>query len=446
MNTPRRTPWYQTLHGQIGVAMVAAVVLGWWGRTAGWAGDGSNVYAGLEIVGELFMRLLRMIIVPLVAASLVTGVSSIDVKRLGAMGGRTLAFYLSTTSLAVLVGLALVLLIAPGAGFPTPVCGADADCARNYACVEGGCVPTLEPTPLRDVLLGVIPINPFASLAATYDLLGVITFFLFLGIGIAVVGERAQPLRKLFDGLNEVMLWITERIMSLAPLGIFALLMRVVVDTGPEILGDLAAYAGTVTLGLLVHGGITLPLILLLVARVKPWRVLRAFSPALMTAMSTASSAATLPLTLECAERRAGVDREVGAFVLPLGATVNMDGTALYEAVAALFIAQAFGIDLSLGQQVTIFLTATLAAIGAAGVPSAGLVTMIIVLEAAGLPLEGIGMLVAVDRVLDMLRTTVNVWGDACGTVVIGAIEGRLDRDVLNGDGAAVASTPPDPA
>jgi Na+/H+-dicarboxylate symporter len=409
----KRSPWL-ALHWQIFYGILVALAAAALARQVGVAEDGV-VLQVTSFIGDLFLKLLKFIIVPLVVSTVIMGVSSIDVKNLGRLGAKTLAFYLGTTSLAVVVGLLAVNVVRPGDGVAT---------ATDY-------VPPLEPSPLREVFLDIVPENPFAAMSASFDLLSVIFFAIVMGIGIAIVGTPAKPLREVFGALEAVMMRITDAVMRLAPVGIAALLFDLVVITGLDVVGDLAAYMATVAGALLFHGAITLPLMVWVLARISPLQLIRALSPALLTAFSTASSASTLPLTMESTERRAGVDGEVASFVLPLGATVNMDGTALYEAVAAIFIAQAFGIDLTMGEQVIIFLTATLAAIGAAGVPSAGLVTMIIVLEAVGLPVAGIGLLVAVDRILDMMRTTVNVWGDACGAAVIAASEGKLDRAVL---------------
>jgi Na+/H+-dicarboxylate symporter len=233
------------------------------------------------------------------------------------------------------------------------------------------------------------------------------------------VGDNAKPFRSFFVAAERVVLRITEWILLLTPVGVGALLYTAIVGLPPGELARLPLYVGTVIGALGTHALVTLPLLLWLVGRRNPFKAFGAMFPALATAFSTASSSATLPKTMECAEQRAGVSPRVTGFVLPLGATVNMDGTALYEAVAAIFVAQAYGLDLSLGSQVLVFLTATLAAIGAAGVPSAGLVTMVIVFETVGLPVEGIGIILAVDRILDMLRTTVNVWGDSCGSMIL---------------------------
>jgi proton glutamate symport protein len=237
--------------------------------------------------------------------------------------------------------------------------------------------------------------------------------------------ERARPLLDFFQSLNDAMMKMADWIIKLTPVGVFALLAAVVAQTGPSIFANLGKYMVTVLLGLAVHAAITLPLLLKFVGRVNPAHYVPQLAPALTTAFSTSSSSATLPVTIDCVEDRAGVSPRVSSFVLPIGATINMDGTALYESIAAVFIAQVYGIDLTIGQQVLVFLTATLAAIGAAGIPSAGLVTMAIVLNAVGLPLEGIGMILAVDRILDMCRTTVNVWGDAVGCAVVARLEGE---------------------
>jgi Na+/H+-dicarboxylate symporter len=260
---------------------------------------------------------------------------------------------------------------------------------------------------------------------ANMEILPVIVFSLFFGAVLTTLGQRGRPLIDFFDGLNEVMMKMADLVIKLTPIGVFALIGQVVAETGISIFANLGKYMMTVLLGLMVHACVTLPLLLRLFGRFSPKKFLGHVSPALTTAFSTASSSATLPLTLDCVTRRAGIPPRIGSFVLPLGATINMDGTALYESVAAVFIAQVYGIELAFYQQVLIFLTATLAAIGAAGIPSAGLVTMAIVLKAVGLPLEGIGMILAVDRILDMCRTTVNVWGDTVGCSVIARWQGE---------------------
>jgi len=269
----------------------------------------------------------------------------------------------------------------------------------------------------------MIPANPIEAMA-NMNILPLIVFALFLGAVLTTLGSRGRPLIEFFDSLNDAMMKMADIVIMLTPVGVFALIAKVVADTGFSIFANLGKYMFTVLLGLTVHAFVTLPVILRFIGGANPRRYVGKISPALTTAFSTSSSSATLPVTLDCVEEGAGISSRVSSFVLPLGATINMDGTALYESVAAVFIAQVYGIDLTFPQQTMVFLTATLAAIGAAGIPSAGLVTMAIVLKAVGLPLEGIGMILAVDRILDMCRTTVNVWGDAVGCAVISRLQG----------------------
>lgn len=408
------SPWYTAMHWQVAIAFAMALLLGVLWRAMG-MGEEHAILGGVGFVADLFLRLLRMIIVPLVFATIVTAVANLPLRHLGRMGGRALGFYALTTTLAIGMGLLLVNLIRPGDGV-------DVGVSR----------PRLpEPSPLSEVLLGIVPENPLASMAETFDLLGVIFFAILLGAALSAIGKEGAPVHRFFEALSKVMLRMTGWILRTAPIGIFALVFGVVVETGPAVFISMLRYVLTVAGALTLHATVTLPVLLWLFTGIAAWRLARLMAPALVTAFSTASSAAALPLAMENMEQRAGADKRASGFVLPLGSTVNMDGTALYEAVAALFIAQAFGIDLTLGQQLLVLITALLAAIGAAGVPSAGLVMLILVLEAVGLPLEGIALLLAVDRVLDMMRTTVNVWGDCVTTVVVAHHEGLLHGDVL---------------
>jgi len=313
-------------------------------------------------------------------------------------------------------------------GVPLAVLGAErADAPGGTLFLMVGRPLAAQPKELAEILIGVVPKNVFEALS-TDDVLSLIFFALVLGLALALSGEPARPVREFMDGAFHVVMKVTDWIMWTAPLGVAALLAETVVEMGPDVLGRLAVYMATVLAGLAFHALVTLPLLLWLLARTSPLAYAKALSRALLTAFSTSSSSATLPVTLEDIQRNAGVSNRVASFVLPLGATVNMDGTALYEAVAALFIAQIYQIELSFAEQLVIFVTATLAAIGAAGVPSAGLVTMVLVLRAVGLPEDGIGLIVAVDRVLDMCRTTVNVWGDAVGARIIAGSEGEVRK------------------
>lgn len=406
------------LHWKILIGMAAGVVVGLLinesfpslGPIGGWLG--TIIGPMLGPVGKIFINLLKMLIVPLILASMIVGVANVgDIRKLGGIGARTFIYYVVTTWASVLVGLILVNLIHPGVGAPAIAGGDIPDAAKTV-------------TGFWDIVLNLVPSSPVKAMA-NMDILPLIVFSLFFGAVLTMMGDRARPLLAFFESLNEAMLKMADLVIRLTPYGVFALLAAVVAQTGPAIFTNLGKYMATVAIGLLIHGAITLPLLLRFVGGVDPRQFLPAVAPALTTAFSTSSSSATLPLTMDCVEKRANVSPRVSSFVLPIGATINMDGTALYESVAAVFIAQVYGIDLTLGQQVLVFLTATLAAVGAAGIPSAGLVTMAIVLKAVGLPLEGIGMILAVDRLLDMCRTTVNVWGDTVGCAVVARLEGE---------------------
>ncbi|MDA0589593.1 MAG: dicarboxylate/amino acid:cation symporter [Planctomycetota bacterium] len=375
-----------------------------------------------KYIGDLFLRLLKMITVPLIVTSLITGVAGLGgTERFGAMFGRTLLYYFATSVLAITTGLIIVNIIRPGIGAELP----------------GGTEQVLagEDQSLSGVLLGLlenmIPTNPISSLASG-DFLSIITFSILFGVFIIKVGGRtADTLRDFFEATFQVMMRLTMAIIALAPIGVFAFMTYATASQGLQIFLTLAWYMLAVFLALLIHAAITLPLIVKFVAKRSPLEFFKAMTPALMTAFSTASSNGTLPLTMTQVEQKAGISNRVSSFVLPLGATINMDGTALYEAVAVLFIAQAFGGNITVGEQIVVAITALLASVGAAGIPHAGLVMMAIVLQAVNLPLEAQGVIIAVDRVLDMCRTSVNVWSDSCGCAVIA----RFD----NGSGEADA-------
>lgn len=361
---------------------------------------------------DIFLKLLRMVIVPLVMTSIVSGMVGIGAGQVGRLGLKTFGYYISTSLLAILTGLFIVNLVGPGTGADVSL---HAEVARVEA-AEGA---------LSDVLRRMVPDNVFSAMAGG-EILPLIFFCILLGLFITRLREEhREPLARLFKAGFEVMMKITRFVMLLAPVGVWGILTKIVAETGFSAFKPLGLYALCVLAGLAVHAFVTLPLILRLVAKKRPLRLFRAQSPALMTAFSTASSSATLPLTMDCIENRAGVSNKTSSFVLPLGATINMDGTALYECVAVMFIAQAYGVELSMTQQMTVVVTALLASIGAAAIPMAGLVMMTIVLTAVGLPLEGVGLILAVDRPLDMCRTTVNVWSDSCGTAAIAVLEGE---------------------
>ena len=372
------------------------------------------LFAWTHIFGEIFVASLKMLVVPVILTSLLVGVTSVgDISKMGQLGGRAAAYYMTTTAIAIFIGLVLVNVIEPGVG-------ADLSTAQMTEQAEAGMDLTPD-TLIRDFLVdkkrGAIR-NPFRALAEG-NVLGIILFTLLLGTGLVAIGEAGESTIEVVKGLDKAVMKVVDWVLWLAPLGVFALLHKSLSDGGLGALKALAAYSGTVTLALAIHGFIALPLLVRFLGGMSPLAWLRGIRAPMAVALSTASSSATLPVTIEACEENLDVPGPVASFVLPLGATMNMDGTALYEAIAALFVAQAYGIDLSMGQQFVIFFTAAAASVGAAGIPSAGLVTMAMVFQAVGLPLEGIGLILAVDRFLDMFRTTVNVMGDTSAAVVL---------------------------
>ncbi len=405
----KKAHFLKALHWQIFLATVLSIGLAITIRALDLGAETQSAFrAPFLFLGDLFVRSLKLIVLPLVVVSIISGIQQMgSTSKLSKVGWKTLLYYMSTTFIAVTIGIVIVNLIKPGVGL-------------NLA-IPGGEV--IKPTPILQVFQDIIPPNIFKALAAGKMLPTIFVSFLF-GIGLLSVGEKGKPLVDIIESLNTVIFKIVGWVMATAPIGVFALFIATLLD--PK-LADLSVffenlflYMVAVVAGLGIHGFIALPLILILFAKRSPVAYLSSLAPALLTAFSTASSSATYPITRE-RTIDAGVSRESADFVLPLGATINMDGTALYEAVAAVYIANAIGVDLSFASQLIIVLTATLAAIGAAGVPSAGLVTMIIVLEAVGLPPGGYVLVIAVDRILDMCRTTVNVWGDAVGAAVVDA-------------------------
>jgi Na+/H+-dicarboxylate symporter len=354
-----------------------------------------------------------MIIVPLIVSSIISGVTSISsAESFGRLSLKTVLYYIATSTLAIVTGLILVNFVEPGVGARLGLTQVPVELEANVERIE-------------DTLLGIIPTNPLEAMARG-DMLPTIFFSLIFGFFITrAPSPYREKLTDLFQGFFEVMMRLTHFIILFTPIGVFALISKVIAQTGLEVFKPLASYMMVVISGLFIHAVVTLPLLLTLLGRINPANHFKAMSAALMTAFSTASSSATLPLTMDAMENNAGASNKVTSFVLPLGATINMDGTALYECVAAMFIAQYYGHDLSFIQQFIVIITALLASIGAAGIPMAGLVMITIVLKAVGLPLEGVGLILAVDRILDMMRTSVNVWSDSCGTVIIAKSEGE---------------------
>lgn len=368
----------------------------------------------LEPIGDVFIRLLKMLIIPIIFASLVVGVMNLGtIQNLGRLGVKTFIYYLVTSLVSVSIGLIFVNIIQPGQGSALVLEPNSFDVSQVNA-----------PFSFLKVFMEIVPDNIVFAMA-NEKMLGVIFFSIIFGCALLSIDRRSKALSDVINGLNNVVLKITDWVMSLAPLGVFALTAVIVGKTGFSAFKPVAFYMLTVLLALGFHLAVVLLGALVFLGKYSPILFLKHMFPALATAFSTDSSVATLPVTMDCLEKDVGVSKKVVGFVAPLGATVNMDGTALYEAVAAMFIAQVYGIDLSLTEQLVVMVTATLASIGAAGIPSAGLVTMVVVLRAVNLPLEGIGLLLAVDRLLDMCRTTVNVFGDSCGAVIIARLEGE---------------------
>jgi proton glutamate symport protein len=381
----------------------------------------------VEPVGTAFIRLITMIVIPLVVASLLIGTASLgDIRRLGRLGGKTIGFYLTTTAAAVTIGLIMSNLIRPGSRIDATTRDAlaaslDAEAAQRMAL-------TAERPGVLDVLLGMIPRNPFQA-AAAGDLLPLIVFTVIFGAALSLIAEdRKRIVLGFFHGVNDTVMVMIDWVMRLAPYAVFALVASVIGHFGMDVLRSLFIYTLTVAAGLLLHAFGTYAGILRFLVRVNPLTFLRQAAEAPLVAFSTSSSSATLPVTMEVAQEKIGVSKEVSSFVLPLGATINMDGTALYQAVAVMFIAQIYGVPLAIGDQLTIVLTATLASIGAAGVPSAGIITLILVLQSVGLGAQaqaGIALVLGVDRLLDMLRTSVNVTGDLVAASFVARTEGE---------------------
>jgi len=398
------------LHWQILIAFLIAIILG----------ISIPEHSGyVRWLGDLFLRALKMIIVPLVFSSIVSGVANLGgTGSLGRLGIKTISYYITTSVFAILTGLLLVDIIKPGVGANL---GFRMD------------VPELTSSTgsLGDIIMRMIPTNIFDALASA-DMLAIIFFAIMIGFFIPrVQSEYSDFMIKIFNAIFEVMMKLTSFIIKFAPLGILGIVTGVVADQAADktklisMMQHLGIYMITVLGGLSIHFFITLPLLVKFIGKVNPVNHFKAMSLPIITAFSTSSSSATLPLTIDAVENNVGVSNKISSFVLPLGATINMDGTALYECVAAMFIAQAYGIELGFVQQLIVVVTALLASIGAAGIPMAGLVMMSVVLTAVGLPLEGVGLILAVDRILDMCRTTVNVFSDSCGTVVIAKSEGE---------------------
>ncbi|MDT0630491.1 dicarboxylate/amino acid:cation symporter [Rubrivirga litoralis] len=445
-------PWYRKLHWQIILGLLLGLGFGVVAAAEGW---GPFVDAWVQPFGTIFITALKLIAVPLVLASLITGVASLsDLRKLSRIGGKTIGIYMVTTAIAVTLGVLLADLIQPGKAFSPALrddlvsaFGADSQARVADAAAVG------ERGPLQ-FLVDAVPENVFAAFGDNANMLQVVVVALLLGIGLVQVPkERGAPVLAFFEGLNDVVIRLVDLVMLLAPIGVFALLADTIVSVAGDdpgrilsLLSGLGWYCFVVLLGLGLHTVVVYPTLLRLFTPIGLKTFFQGIGPAQLVAFSTSSSGATLPVTMERCEEKLGVSEEVSSFVLPLGATINMDGTALYQAVATLFIAQAFSLDLGLGAQVTIVLTAVLASIGTAAVPGAGIIMLVIILEAVGVPAAGIALILGVDRILDMCRTVANVTGDATVATVIAASEGQLRPPDLSEDRDRVVITPPQPA
>ena len=410
------------LHWQILIALLLAVITGsLFDQTFSFSGI--SLLSVLTFFGTLFLNALKMLIVPLVMASIITGMMSLNADTLGRLGSKTIAYYASTSLVAILIGLFFVNLFQPGIVDGEParhIIGLSSDTDDVISKVGGKGA-----SDIAEVLLRMVPPN-IVTAAANGQMLGLIFFSLIFGFFVSrLKGSAAQVHKDFWQGLLDIMMMMTNLVMKFAPIGVYALVTKVILISGVEAFEPLALFFITVILALAVHLLLFLPSVLKYIAHVSPTKHFKAMLPALLTAFSTSSSSATLPITMDCVENRSGVSNQVSGFTLPLGATINMDGTALYECVAAMFIAQAYGLSLDITTQFTIVLVALLTSIGVAGIPSASLVAITIILAAIGLPLEGIGLILVVDRVLDMCRTSVNVFSDSCCAVTVARLEGE---------------------
>ncbi|MBM7614071.1 dicarboxylate/amino acid:cation symporter [Alkaliphilus hydrothermalis] len=374
-----------------------------------------------ELLGQLFLRGINMLVVPLVFISLVNGAASMsDIRKLGRVGTKTLLFYLVTTAVAITFAIGVAYVINPGVGL---------DMSKLVKSE-----PTIQAAkPLVQVIYEMIPKNPFAAMVEG-SMLQIIVFALLLGASLTALGEKAQKVTEIFNQLNEVIMKIVDFVMLLAPYGVFALIARTFASLGFDAMEPLAKYMLAVLLALFLHTTVTYSGLLVIFARLNPIRFFKKFAPAMGVAFSTSSSNATIPVTLETVEEKIGASKNIASFTIPLGATINMDGTSIMQGVATVFISQLYGLPLSMSAILTVILTATLASIGTAGVPGVGLIMLSMVLTAVGLPVEGIALIIGIDRILDMTRTAVNITGDAICTTIVSKLEGEFDENIFNSD------------
>lgn len=406
-----------SLTQQIVVGMILGVVVGWILNSMGTSGW-HQVYITegvFDVVGKIFVRLLKMLVVPLVLVSLVCGTSSLaDIRQIGRIGGKTLGLYMITTAIAISVALLLAIVVGPGSGF-------DLTAASDF---KANAAPSF-----GEVIVNIFPENPIRSMSSGAMLQIIFTAILF-GLAMAMLGKKARKLNEWFNEVNEVILQMVTMLMLVAPFGVFCLVAKVFASQGFAAILPLFKYFFVVVAVLLIHAAVVYPTMLKLLSGLSPVVFFRKFKSVMMFAFSTSSSNATIPVTLEKVEHDFGVKNSVASFTVPLGATINMDGTAIMQGVATVFISQAYGIDIPLVGYLMVILTATLASIGTAGVPGVGLITLAMVLKQAGLPEEGIGLIIGVDRLLDMTRTAVNVTGDAAVTCIVAKSENEFDETI----------------
>ncbi len=411
-----------SLSTQIFIALLTGAILGvvvHYFMPDGYLKDTVIINGILYVVGQGFIRLMQMLVVPLVFCSLVCGSMAIgDTKTLGKVGVKTVVFYFFTTAVAVTVALSIASLINPGRGI-------------QLENVDAGTVASTEATSMVETILNIIPKNPIGSMASG-DMLPIIVFALFVGIMLAKLGSSASTVSNFFSQFNDIMMEMTMSVMKIAPIGVFCLIAKTFAGIGFDAFLPMLKYMGSVTLALAVQCFVVYQVLLFIFTRLNPIKFIKKFFPVMTFAFTTATSNATIPLSIDTLEKKIGVSKRISSFTIPLGATVNMDGTSIMQGVAVIFIAQVYGINLSAGDLVTVVITATLASIGTAGVPSVGLVTLSMVLSSVGLPTEGIALIMGIDRILDMMRTAVNITGDAVCTTVVSYQEKSLDKEVFN--------------
>lgn len=401
----------------LGVGLVTGILV--YNLPAGTLKDTVLINGLFQFLGQVFLRGIMMLVVPLVFVSLINGAANMgDVKKLGRVGSKTILFYMSTTAVAIIISLILGVVLKPGVG------------------LDMGAIQTVETTinqkaPLVQILYEMVP-NNIISAMANGSMLQIIVFALLTGVGLSLLGEKGEYLTNLFQKLNDLIMKLVEIVMLFAPIGVFGLIAKTFATVGYSALIPLMKYVGIVYLGLLIHATVIYGSLFKVFAGLSLRKFYKKFSPAMFVAFSTASSNATIPFSLDICEKELGISKEISSFTIPLGATINMDGTAIMQGVASLFIAQAYGIEMTLPMMLTVVLTATLASIGTAGVPGAGAIMLSMVLQSVGLPLEGLGLIMGIDRLVDMGRTSINVTGDAVCTSIIAKSENAMDLEVFN--------------